>query len=103
MERQTTESLQGPGDAARPLVFLTRDGATFVQDAGILRRAATVVLEGVNEPSGYRILRELVDSRAFDLVDHRPGHGGGCAVLRRSGQVGRAPGERTVLDAHPLG
>lgn len=103
LEQRTTESLRGLGDLARPLVFLTRDGAALLPDAGILRRAGTVILEGVNESPGHRILSDLVDSRAFDLVDHRPGHGGGCAVLRRSAQAGRATGERTGLDAHPLG
>ena len=103
MTHRATESLTGLGDAAAPLVFLTRNGASLVPDTEILRRAATVILEGVNEPSGHRILRELIDRREFTLVDHRPGQGTGCAVLRRSSEVTGAQGERTVFDGHPPG
>jgi hypothetical protein len=103
MTHRATESLTGLGDAAAPLVFLTRNGASLVPDTEILRRAATVILEGVNEPSGHRILRELIDRREFTLVDHRPGQGTGCAVLRRSSEVTGAQGERTVFDEHPPG
>jgi hypothetical protein len=70
-------------DSGTALVFVTRGGADVVHDAAVLRQASTVMIEGVNDPGGSRILGRLIDMRSFDIVDQRTDLAGGSVVLRR--------------------
>ncbi|MFF1879645.1 glycosyltransferase [Leifsonia sp. NPDC058230] len=71
-------------DDQTSLYFVTSGGTALLGGSVALGRAATIIMEGVNEPSGQRILEDLIAGREFDLVDHRPEHGTGTVVLRRS-------------------
>ena len=84
MVRRAAEALSELDDYPRSLVFVTRGGSVVIEDVSILRRAATVIVEGTNEPSGQRILAELVGGDEHDLIDCRPEQGAGYAVFRRS-------------------
>jgi hypothetical protein len=71
-------------DSQTSLYFLTPGGTALYGGSVALARAATIIMEGVNEPSGQKLLEGLIAGREFDLVDHRPEHGAGTVVLRRS-------------------
>jgi hypothetical protein len=71
-------------DDQTSLYFLTPGGTALYGGSVALARAATIIMEGVNDPSGQRLLEGLIAGREFDLVDHRPEHGAGTVVLRRS-------------------
>jgi hypothetical protein len=79
---RATDTIAGLAESGTSLVFVTRGGADGV-DATVLRRASGIMIEGIDEPGGSRILGSLVESRSFDVVDRRPDHAGGSVVLRR--------------------
>ena len=71
------------GHHEKRLVFVAQSAITQIDDIGVLDTATTVLLEGTDEPAGYRILTELTQTRGFRIVDRRPDCGG-VVVLRSS-------------------
>jgi hypothetical protein len=71
---------QDPGE--RSLVFATTSAIAAITDIDVLGTATTVLLEGTEEPDGYRILTELVETRGFRVIDRRLDWGDGSVILR---------------------